>query len=279
MVTTLDIVIELSDLFEATGYEKSQIAELFDTEILPMLKTPLSETDIGGLGVRFATVIDKVRSAVQGTGEKIKTLKDMMKSALLTYAKNTNDIMTARAVYHRAIMSGGDTMLTVTGGTILANALAKQHGEQAKNLLRGISQKLSGAQPVEENASGGAVSAGAIATVATPGKTRKNRDKPKDSIFLENSTEHIYTESLTLNDLLGIPETMKVLREVAETGCGRQHNGVMVDPTTAELVLSVHSSLKPKKRQEYEAKSYTEMVDIAYRAVQRGLIEVSMEEG
>jgi hypothetical protein len=266
-MTPLDIAIELSDLFEATGYEGSEIAEMFDTEILPMLRTPLNETDIIGLGDRFSKAIDRVKSALSTQGrDKIRTLKDMMKSAVLTYIQRTHDAMTGREIYHRAIMSGGDQMLTVTGAAILANALASHHSDQAMALMKGIVKKLSGPQMVPENASAAAVSAGAIATI--PMNKKKGKIIRRDSIFAEN---------LSFNDLEGNPDTITMLSEIINTTETLVIEGVVVDPTTAELVLAVHDSLPEDQRRRYAAKPVSEMAGIAYRAVQRGIISVVME--
>jgi hypothetical protein len=268
MVTSLDIVVEISDLFEATGSEGSLAAQLFDSEILPHLTNPLHEAV--GLGDRFSQVIARVKAAAARMGsDSIRTIKDMMKSALLTYVEKTNDTQTAREIFHRAIMSGADTMLTVTGATILANALAGQHKQQATALVRGVAGRMSGKQPVGENASGGAVSAGAIAVATTPANKKKQIIRRQNSIF---------AETVTWEDLQGIPQTIGLLENVAYGNKSVQIEGIIVDPTTAELILAVHQSLDTEKKPQYEAKSLKEMIDIAYRAVERGLISVTMSE-
>lgn len=269
MTTNLDIAIEISDLFEATRSEGSLAAQLFDSEILPYLKTPLHETI--GLGDRFSKVIDRVKAVAMQTGDSIRTIKDMMKAALLTYVQKTNDTQTAREIFHRAITTGADTMLTITGAAILANALAGQHQQQATGLIRGIASKMSGKQPaVVENASGGAVSTGSIAVATSPINKKKQIIRRQDSIF---------AEQISWEDLQGLPVTISLLENVVERNETIQIEGVMVDPTTAELVLSVHRSLASNKQRQYECKSLDEMIGIAYRAVQRGLINVVMEEG
>lgn len=279
MVTPLSIAIELSDLFEATGYEGTEIAEMFDKEILPMLKTPLSETDVVGMGDRFSKAIDRVRASLnQQGGDRIRTLMDMMKSAILTYIQRTHDVRTGREVFNRAVRSGGDTMLTVTGATILANALAGNHSEQAQTLLRGVAAKLSGAQPVAENASGAAVSTGAIATVTGPLGAKKRKAqmiRRQNSIFAEDNKPLVC--SLSWNDLEGQPDTIQKLNEIIESMKNAVVEGVLIDPSTAELVLAVHDSLSGRKQRRYAGKPVSEMIEIAHRAVQRGIISVVME--
>src|SRR5258708_17594899 len=125
-----------------------------------------------GVGNRFAQAVERVRAVVnrQGT-DRIRTLKDMMKSALMTYIRNTHDVVTGREVFHRAIMSGGDMMLTVTAVAILANALTGRHKDQAQALMKGIAGKLSGPQPaMQENASDAAVSADGVLSPTPDGQ-------------------------------------------------------------------------------------------------------------
>lgn len=220
-----------------------------------------------GVGNRFSQAIERVRAVVnrQGT-DRIRTLKDMMKSALMTYVRNTQDVVTGREIFHRAIMSGGDTMLTVTGATILANALAGRHADQAKTLMKGIAGRLSGKRPaMAENASGSAVSAGAVATVPSG---KKKLLKRADSIF---------AEGLSWDDLMGEPAVMTKLAEIADSGMEKLIENVMVDPMTAELVMVAHNMLSPSKKRQYENKTIEEMIDLAERAVRRGIINVSIE--
>ena len=341
MVTPLDVAIELSDLFEATGYEGTELAALFDNEILPMLKTPLHETDVVGMGERFSKAIDRIRASLsQMKGDRIRTLMDMMKSSILTYIQRTHDVRTGREVFNRAVRSGGDTMLTVTGAAMLSNALASNHAEQAMTLLKGVAAKLSGAQPkpvtenadmmlepicvdielfirmlefaredakddlilhkvieraeelghrgkkildmsdytfltqdqshsqVSENASGAAVSSGVIATFATGNKKRKPVIRRRDSLFAED---------LSWNDLEGQPDTIQKMNEISDTMENMIIEGVIVDPSTAELVLAVHDSLSGQKQHRYASKPVSEMIEIAHRVVQRGIISVVME--
>lgn len=498
----LNLVIELSDLFEQADAEGGLVAQLIDAEIMPVVRAGLTEADAIGLGDRFNRVIEKVRMSANRTGkDRIRTLKDMLKSALATYVRNTNDAMTARGVFHRSIKGGSDIMLSVAAATILANALCGNHSKEAQTLMQRVAGKLTGRQPIPamENASGAATGAGSIATVADkkkkllrrndsifaegdviafPGKLKPNpqnlyarisqRLRPfaqarqmaeelgwkqtghqqiPDSTFIASlhrdpsgsgyplwivsngawqhmgtnghgpetlheylkqhtvmgealiegdviafpgakrpvhnpelsqaddvsnlymmrpqtkpmsnrffvilftphdgeqedyadlaeiknvarhfnltkydrtnhmfyapghsaanvATLHVYhedkteltpvetarintevqqflqsqpsqMESLHWDDLLGKPTVMEVLREVAYSGTPRRHDGVIVDPTTAELVLCVHRSLTQQNQQRYETKSLSKMIAIAERAVQRGLIGVSMEE-
>lgn len=234
------------------------------TDIVELLEFA-GATNTLGVGNRFNQAIERVRAVVNKQGsDRISTLKDMMKSALTTYVQNTRDVITGRDIFHRAIMSGADTMLTVTGAAILANALAKRHGDQAKTLMKGVSSRLSGPQSsMHENASGGAVSAGAIAAVPT-GKKKKLIRRP-DSIF---------AEALSWDDLVGHPAVIDQLTEVAYSGKETLIENVLVDPITAELVLAVHDSLASDKKRRYESKSIAEMIMIAERAVERGIIQV-----
>jgi hypothetical protein len=180
----LYIAIEISDLLEATGQENSYVAFLFDSHIIPFIKDPLYETDIIGLGKRFSNIIDKVRNKVKSMGsDSIKSLKNIMKLSLIKYIKATNDVQTGRELFHRAIMSGGEIMLTVTGAALLANVLASQHNGQAKSLMKSVLNKLNGKQ-VDENASSSATGSSSIATTVL--RNKKNKDK--DSIFAENIT-------------------------------------------------------------------------------------------
>jgi hypothetical protein len=102
---------------------------------------------------------------------------------LIKYIKATNDVQTGRELFHRAIMSGGEIMLTVTGAALLANVLASQHNGQAKSLMKSVLNKLNGKQ-VDENASSSATGSSSIATTVL--RNKKNKDK--DSIFAENIT-------------------------------------------------------------------------------------------
>lgn len=425
MMTALDIAIELSDLYEAVGAEGGTVAELIDTEILPHIGS-LAEADGIGLGKRFSQVLDRVRSAVGETGgDMIRSLKEMMKEALKTYVKRTNDALTARDVFHHAIMAGAEKMLAITALVTLANALCRHSPKEAQKMVRQAASRLTGAQ-FAENTSGGAVGSGAIATVPL-GRKKKRR---KDSIFAEADvipfgrtapvqnpaldaksdmtnvtpfpkankrvgdyfvivyqpgseehqvmmdldeiltvakwfniskpdlsasmwyqpgpasadvpTMHIFhpdqsrlspvemaritrlmqkqepasaqqprapiehaehqhdpnapqgdptqwvpssrwepvrtEESLTWDDLLGNATLIEVLREVADCGCERKVGGVMVDPTTAELVVAAHQALSPANRRKFHTKTLPEMVQIANRMVERGFLSVVMEE-
>lgn len=220
-----------------------------------------------GVGDRFNRAIERVRAVVnrQGT-DRIRTLKDMMKSALMTYVRNTQDVVTGREIFHRAIMSGGDTMMTVTGAAILANALAGRHKDQAQTLMKGVAGRLSGPQRpgMQENASGAAVSAGAIATVSM-GKKKKRRE---DSIF---------AEQLTWDDLVGEPAVIDKLYEIVASGQDKLIETTIIDPATAELILAVHGAMAPDKQKRYANKSIEEMVQIAEWAVQRGIIQIVVE--
>lgn len=273
MVTTLDIAAEVSDLFEAADYEGTMVSEFFDTEILPLLKTPLRESDFLGIGNRFANAIDKVRMSLnQQKGDRFRRLMDMMKSALLTYVRSTHDAVTGREVWHRGLHShNSDLMMTITAAACLANALMKQSPDQAQNFLRGIAKKLSGAQKkapaMIENSSGAAVSAGSVAAFAMGSKKKKMR-RP-DSIFAED---------MSWLDIQEFPDAISTMQQIVQENQNKHYAGVLVDPATAELVLAVHSSLRPEKRIVYEGKPINEMIGIAFRAVQRGLIQVVMEE-
>ncbi len=268
----LNLVIELSDLLESTGYEGEPIALLFDEEIFPAIRHLNEKADPIGLGDRFGKVLDKVQASLNTHGtDRVRTLKDMMKSSLITYVRATHDAVTAREMYHRAIMSGSDTMLTVTAATILANALSGQHQDEAKMLIQQVASRLSGKQPripSMESASASAVGSGAIAVAA---KGMKKKIRRRDSIFAEG-------DRVTWDDLIGNPTILDILREISEQGNSRPYDGVLVDPVTAELVLNVHQSLTKPNQQRYESRSLTEMIKIAHRAVERGLIEVVMQE-
>lgn len=258
----LDIVIQLSDVYERANAEGGLVATAIDREVIPYL----AEVKAGiGLGARFDRVIEKVRASASRAGkDRIRTLKDMLRSALGDYVRKTGDAMTARDVYHRAIMSGSDMMLTCTAGAILANALHGQHANEAKSLLQQIASRLSGRQPAAAmESSGSAVGSGAV---ATRGGRKKRR---RDSIF---------AEGLAWNDLLGLPVNLEILREIQETGVAKRHQGILVDPTTAELVLSVHHSIPAQNRHRFASKSIAEMIGIAHRCVQRGLIQVCLEQ-
>lgn len=258
----LGVASDLSDLYEATGAEGGFVATLIDEEIMPYLVEAKSGI---GLGARFDRVIEKVRASASRAGkDRIRTLKDMLRSALGDYVRKTSDAVTARDVYHRAIMSGSDMMLACTAGAILANALHGQHANEAKSLLQQIAGRLSGRQPpTAMESSGAAVGSGAVAT--RTGKKKRRR-------------ESIFAERLAWDDLLGLPARLETLREIRETGVAKRHNGVLVDPTTAELVLSVHHSIPPENRQRFASKSIAEMIGIAHRCVQRGLIQVCLEQ-
>jgi hypothetical protein len=223
------------------------------------------EVGIVGIGDRFSNAVDRVRAVInQQTGDRIRTLMDMMKSALVTYVRNTQDVLTGREIYHHALKSGSDNMLTVTGAAILANALSGRHKDQAKALMKGVGARLSGAQSgIQENASSGAVSAGAIATAPT-----EKKKKREDSIF---------AEELSWDDLIGEPAVIEKLTQIAYHGQETIIENVLVDPTTAELVLAAHDMMAPDKRRLYGNKSISEMIRIAERAVERGIIQVIIE--
>jgi hypothetical protein len=264
----LDIAIQFSDLFEATQSEGSQVAVLIDSEIMPNLTTLLEKPDGIGLGARFNKVLGQVRDIIgQGGGDAIRTLKEMMKNVLINYVKRTNDTITARNIFHNAIMQGQDTMLTITAAGLLSNALAGQHPREAMQLMQQVGSRLTGQRPtIGENASGAAVGAGSIAGVATGATTPKKRDKK--SIFAE----------ISWRDLQDQPPTINLLREIAADEINRPISGVLVDPTTAELVLATHTALSPDRRQRFEAKSVSEMIRIANRLFEQGGIELIVQE-
>src|ERR1044071_2088900 len=179
----LNLVIELSDLLEAAGCEGAPIAQLFDEEIFPAIRKLDEKAEPFGLGDRFARVLEKVRATVDQHGsDRVRTLRDIMKSALMNYVRKTHDAVTARDMYHRAVMSGTDVMFTVAAAAFLANALSGPHENEAKMLMRQVAGRLTGRQPVPamENASGAAVGSGSIAVAAKGMKKRR-----RDSIFVE----------------------------------------------------------------------------------------------
>jgi hypothetical protein len=180
----LDLAIQLSDLFESSGMEGSEVTYLIDAEIIPNLSMHLAEADGIGLGARFAKVLGQVRGIINQNGGDIRSLKTMMKTVLDQYVKRTQDALTARHIFSNAIMGGMDTMLAVTAGGLLANALAGQHPRQAVQMLQTMGKHVTGQRPrMQENASMGAVSAGSFATVPT-GK-RKVIKRTQPSIFAE----------------------------------------------------------------------------------------------
>ncbi len=302
-----------------------------------IMVTSLNSTEITylfeattGMGDRFNHVLEKVRAAVGSSNDRVRMLKDMMKASLLTYVQKTHDAPTGRQIFHKAIMAGSDTMLTVTAATMLANALAGSHADQAESLLKGIAAKLSGKHEMGmwENASGAAVSVGA--TTAPNGKKQKMRRR--DSIFAEDEDWDInhdendpveqaawrkmihkkypghlggrvdpvvnppldadadmtnvvpfkrkQTESyLNWDDLQERPDMMQKLVDVVDLQEDKVIANILVDPVTAELILAVRESLTPGNQRRYEAMPLNEMIQIAYRAVQRGLIQVVMEDG
>lgn len=84
-------------------------------------------------------------------------------------------------------------------------------------------------------------------------------------------------ESLEWNDLIDNPPIFESLRKIAEGVQNREIQGVVVDPTTAELVLATHIALTPDRRRRYESKSVDEMIRIANRLVEQGAITVEMD--
>jgi hypothetical protein len=265
----LDLAIQLSDLFEAAKAEGSEVACLIDKEIIPYLRSHLKEADGIGLGQRFAKILDRVQMIVNQSGaDEVRALKKMMQGVLADFVKRTKDAVTGRHIFHNAIMKGKDAMLTVTAAGLLANALAGQHPREAMQMMQQVGSRLTGEHPMAENSSAGAVAAGSIATVVNPKKRRKN------SIFAEIERN----VSLQWKDLQDQPATLDQLREIANGTENRQIESVLVDPTTAELVLATHIALNPEKKRRYEAKPVSEMIRIAYRLLERGGIEVIMEE-
>ncbi len=222
-----------------------------------------------GLGDRFNHVLEKVRAVVNASNDRIRMLKDLMKTALLTYVQKTHDTQTGRLIFHKAIMAGSDTMLTVTAATMLANVLADSHGDQAQALLQGVAAKLSGKREmgseIWENASGGAVSTGAIA-ITSGGKKKKRQDS-------------IFAESVRWDDLQGRPDIMEQLAEIINLAENKVISDILIDPTTAELLLATHGAMTPSNQRRFEAKPLSEMIQIAHRSVQRGLIRVVLENG
>lgn len=414
-MTALKVAIDLSDLYESTASEGGLVARLIDTEIMPLVRDPLNEADIVGISDRFADVIDKVRGAAKKTGsDQIRTLVAMMKAALAAYVKKTHDAMTARGIFHDAVMGGGDAMLTVTAAAILANALCGHHAKQAQSLMQCIAKRLSGPQRrMHENASGGAVGTGAIAAV----EMGQKKKKPKtDSIFAEGDVvpfgrpkppeappprdsawsdddqlppdikdiskrfgsmvkygssnvvpmhqeaepepdpsamspgemtrmvaanagwKHIDTERypsgeiavfqppgrygsanylyiypggewkyanikggagglegflvdhvrsarnfeskerLSWNDIQDLPATLDLMEQIARRGRPQPIDGVLVDPTTAELVLSVHRGMTAEEARDYEGRPLSEMILIAEQMVEEGLMNIMLEE-
>lgn len=85
-------------------------------------------------------------------------------------------------------------------------------------------------------------------------------------------------ESLEWGDLIDNPPIFEQLRKIAEGVENRVVSGVLVDPTTAELVLATHIGLSPDRRRRYESKNVNEMIRIANRLVAQGAISVVMEE-
>lgn len=265
-MTAIDAVIQLSDLFEATHTEGGIVALAIDADILPYInQTPLAEADGIGLGDRFGAIIDQVREKIARVGGRndVRKLKEMMKDALTTYVKQTHDALTARDIFHRAIMSGADVMLTVTASVILANVLSKHNAQSAQHLIQVVAGRLSGNQPMEENASGAATGAGAIVGSVAKKKRRK------DSIFAED---------LQWRDLQDVPEVLDLLREIAEGVVDRKVDDVVVDPTTAELVLAAHQSLSPDRRKRFCHKTISEMIAISDHMVEQGFLQVILEE-
>jgi predicted nucleic acid-binding protein len=257
----LDITIALSDLYESVGAEGGMVSVLIDQEIIPVL----NEADPVGLGDRFAKIIDQVRAKVADASgnQDVRNLKEMMKTALQSYVQKTHDAQTARNIFHHAIMSGADTMLTVTASVIMATALAGQNIKTAQHIVQTIAGKLTGEQ-VAENASGAATGAGAVAVA--PGVKKKRR---KDSIFAED---------LGWRDLQDKPEIMSLLVEIAQSGKDREIDGIMVDPVTAELVSAVHSSFSPKMQKYFVGNSLSEMIELANEMVRTGQISVEFKE-
>ncbi len=259
----LDLAIQFSDLFEATETEGGDVAYLIDTEIIPYMREHLAEADGIGLGQRFSKILDRVQTIVNQSGsDQIRALKEMMKRVLSDYVKRTSDALTARHIFHNAIMQGKDTMLTVSAAGLLANALAGQHPQQATQLMQQVGSRLTGERPMSENSSGAAVSAGAIATTPTGLKAKKRR---RGSIFAEG-------------EVIQDPHFIDLLREIANGTANRPVDGVLVDPTTAELVLAAHTALNPAKRRQFENKSISEMIRIANRLFEQGEIEIIVEE-
>lgn len=413
-MTALEVAIDLSDLYESTQTEGGIVASLIDAEIMPLVRDPLHEADIVGISDRFSDVIDKVRGAATKTGsDQIRTLVAMMKAALAAYVKKTHDAVTARGVFHDAVMGGGDAMLTVTAAAILANALCGHHAKQAQSLMQCIAKRLSGPQRVRENASGAAVGAGAIAQTATGKKKKSKPDSlfvedaeilpfrrpqpaepppPRDSAWADDTTmppdirdvsrrfgnmvkygsanvepmhpepepeadpnavppgeiaritagnagwKHIDTERypsgeiaifqppgrygsanylyiypggewkygdikggvggldgfladharsarnfeskqrLTWNDIQDLPATLDLMEEIVRRGRPQDIDGVLVDPTTAELVISVHRGMTTEEARDYEGRPLSEMILIAEQMVEEGLMAIILEE-
>jgi hypothetical protein len=261
----LELAIQFSDLFEATGSEGSEVAYLIDQEILPYIHTHLREGDGVGLGARFTKVLDQVRNIVSTGNDRVRAAKEMMKRVLTDYTKRTNDAVNARDIFYNAIHQGTDDMITVAAAGLLANALARQHPQQAVQMMRSVGSRMTGERPpVSENASGAATGSAAIAAVPTGVKAKRR----KESIFAEMSWD----------DLQDRPPTINLLRETAGGIENRSIGGILVDPTTAELVMATYVGLDPQRKRRFEAKEVSEMIRIATRLFEQGAIQIIVEE-
>lgn len=275
---TLDAAIELSNLYEATGTEGTVFSDLIDREILPVLSRSLTEADRLSLGDRFSSIIDRVRGALGEMGaEHIRNLKEMMKIALQDYVRKTRDAITARELFHSAIMSGSETMLNVTASAILANALAKHNPNSAQDFVQKVAGKILGRE-IAENASVAAVGSAAIATV--PAGPKRKRKARKDSIFVSDGgyQKSVRNESLGWQDLQDHPDLIETLRKIVHYGRQQLIDGVIVDPTTAELVLVTDQSLNGESQRSFRTKTLSEMIEFSTFLVEQGFLQVYMEE-